>query len=154
MTIRFDVSAWPLVNVEVSELSKEGIASLTSEYDKVFARHERFAALLNTEALQSIPSAAERKVINDWSAKNEHHMKRWNIGAATVVTSGPVRAAMTALTWVFRPPSPQYYASSALDGIDWCIGQLEEEGLPINERIDALRHKLMMRDLERRAGSA
>ena len=154
MTFRFDVSPWPLVNVEVMELSKDGITELTNAYDQVFSRRERFVALLNTEALESIPSAGERKLINDWSARNEHHMKRWNIGAATVVTSGPVRATMTGLTWVFRPPSPQYYASSALDGIDWCIAQLEKDGLPINVEIDKLRHRLKLADTERRAGSA
>ncbi len=141
MAFTFDLKQWPLVFVSVETLDLAGVEGLMAEYVGVFARRERFVSILDSTGLRGIPNAKERQLIGKWTSDNAHHMKRWNLGAATVVTSAPARAALTGLSWLSRPASPQYYAPDLVDAYDWCAAQMAAAGLSPTPAMAELRSR-------------
>ena len=114
-----------------------------ADLDLVFARHtevlrrrQPFAHLGDTTKLRAVPSAAQRKRIADWQQEIEPLSGRFNVGSAMVIPNTLIRGALTAINWVNSPVSPQFHASSLVEGYDWCVAQLAAAGI---EETDAMR---------------
>jgi len=146
--MKIDDSAWPLVVATMPTTAGHDTLDVLERYfSACFARGERFVLIVDTRPLSKIPDALWRKRIVDWM--NDPAFKRQNgrlnVGSATIVSSTAVRAALTALGWLWKAPSPQYYATGMSDATDWCIGQLRAAGVPITPALEAFHAPLSRR---------
>ena len=146
--MKVDDSAWPLVVATMP--ASPGMADLDvlqRYFQGCFARGERFAMISDSRAIRTIPDAVWRKHLVEWMNDPAFRRKnaRWNVGSATVMSSAAVRAALTALQWLWKPPSPQYYTGTMPDAISWCVAQLEAAQVPISPELSALQAPLSRR---------
>jgi hypothetical protein len=103
-------------------------------FDEALARGERFACIIDSDGMASIPPAHERKKIVAWMNEPafQTRQKQFNVGSATIIRSAAARGCLTAITWVWTPPTPQYYPGTIREAAEWCIRKLEEADVPIS----------------------
>jgi hypothetical protein len=140
---QFDDSAWPLVIVHMPPLMNNmtAIRSLIDGFESVFGRNERFASVLNGSAVVKFPGSLERKVLMDWVGNEARLEKERRLSVATglVLTSGPMRAFVSAINWVSRPVTPQIVTATQEEAVEWCCTRLQEAGIALTPAIGALR---------------
>ena len=143
-----DDSCWPLVIATMPQkVSLDSLHTLEQFYERCFARRERFASVTDTTALRSLPDAVWRKRLADWlnAPAFRERNRLYNVGSATILTWAPVRATLTAIQWLWEPPSPQYYASDMRSAVDWCVERLQAEKVPVSFRLADLHASLRKR---------
>jgi len=124
--------AWPLfITVVPATFDAGDVEAYIVEVETLYRRGERFASLVDTSALSSLPGAAERRRLADWQNSTKDAIKRYNVFTAIVVRSPVMRSALTAMNWVFRPPNEQVVVSSFADGFVRCIDKLRADGHPV-----------------------
>jgi hypothetical protein len=135
-------SAWPLLVVEMPRVvNVAAIRSVIDGYERLLARNERFAHVVDGSAIAKFPGTVERKMLADWltDAARIEKEHRLTVGTGIVVTSGPMRALMSALNWIRRPTTPQTLTATRSEAIDWCCARLAEAGIALTPAIGALR---------------
>jgi len=132
VSVRVRAEHWPLV-VLVAErsLERESLHDHEREVNALYAKKERFATLVETSAVSTMPDAATRKRLADWQNETRNEIARYNVVTATVVSSAVVRGAMTAMNWIFRPPNRQLAVATFDEGLDACVVALRAEGLAL-----------------------
>jgi hypothetical protein len=121
--------AWPIVVIACPEaLADDSVADLARAFDRIFTRREKFALVVDTLRTRHIPGAHWRKAMAEWMNDEGFRSKqiRYNVGSANVLRSAPVRGALTALNWLWKPPTPQAYPADLLEAVDWCIARLAD----------------------------
>jgi hypothetical protein len=146
--MKTDDSAWPLAIVTMpGAVNMESIDAIAAFFAGCFARQGKFALVIDTRPVHSIPDAMWRKrlteLINEPSFRAKE--RRFNVGSATILTSVPVRATMTALHWVWKPASPQYYPADMRAAVEWCAKQLTDAHVPLGDPLLQLRASLAPR---------
>src|SRR6185437_10690996 len=123
--------AWPLfITVVPATFDAGDVEAYIVEVETLYRRGERFASLVDTSALSSLPGAAERRRLADWQNLTKDAIKRYNVFTAIVVRSPVMRSAMTAMNWVFRPPNEQVVVPGFAEGFLRCIDKLRAAGHP------------------------
>ena len=60
--------------------------------------------------------------------------RQLNVGSSTVVSNAAMRGVLTALYWLWTPPTAQHAARDLDDAVTWCLVRLAAEkvaaGLP------------------------
>ena len=140
---RFDDSAWPLVIIQMPALMNSLMVarSIIDGFEGLYRRDARFACILNGSAVVKFPGTVERKALLDWVG-NESRVateRRLSVATGLVLTSGPMRAFVSALNWVTRPASPQKVTATQEEAVEWCCERLQEAGIPLSPAIGALR---------------
>ncbi|MBX7194924.1 MAG: hypothetical protein K1X94_22920 [Sandaracinaceae bacterium] len=149
MPIRVRAEAWPLlVVVAEGSLVRSELDVLEREVGAVYARKERFATLVETSQVLTMPDAATRKRLADWQNETRGDIARLNVITATVVSSAVVRGAMTAMNWIFRPPNRQIAVASLDEGLEACVAALRAEGLRLPASLTRAREAPRPRPLE------
>ena len=131
--------AWPLVVVDLPpDPTPEVLETFFEEFDGVYARRQTFATLIDATRIRRVPGAMERKQLADWAAGKRPLTQLYGAGTAYVITSPVVRAALTAIDWLFQPPCPQCWKTSQRDALTWCVDRLADREIATNAQIDAL----------------
>ena len=102
------------------------------KFEGLFARRDRYLFLIDATKATKIPSAGARHTIGKWQNDHQADSKRWCAGGVILVASALVRGAVTAMSWVHKPPVPQYFPPTRKEGVEWCIKTAEEAGLPVS----------------------
>lgn len=111
-----------------------------AELDRMFRLYERLFKLGTRYALVTCDrsngqpvSARARKAIAEWAntpAVREKSAKLC-VGSSTIVSNPVARGAMTAVLWLWKPPSPYHLAGSREEAVDWCLSRLEDERIAL-----------------------
>lgn len=121
---------WPLVLVELREnLDDEGVDRVIETMEAAYARKETFIVIVDASALSRPPNTTQRQRLAAYGAANEHRSIRYAEGTAYAITSGLVRGALTAMQWIFRPPTASMNLKSRHEAVDWCVNTLEGAGV-------------------------
>ena len=98
-------------------------------------------SLVDCSPIVKFPGMVERKMLSEWMATpgRADKEKAFTVATAIVLRSGPMRAMMSAITWVSPPVSPQVWKASELEAFDWCYERLVEARLPVTKAIEAAR---------------
>ncbi len=151
---RFVDSTWPLLLVQLPAMMNNAIAidSVIRGFDTVLQRNERFAHVVDCSSVIKFPGAAERKSLVEWLAQDARLEKerRLTVGTAIVLTSGTMRAFVSAINWVRRPATPQVWTATQAEAVEWCCERLVEGGLQLTPAIAALRSDTKRRERESR----
>jgi hypothetical protein len=72
-------------------------------------------------------------MIADWAnqPRVREQTKRLCIGTASVTESALMRASLSILMGFWKPPAPHKVVSSFESGVDWCLGRIIDERLPM-----------------------
>ncbi len=139
---RFLDSAFPVVIVHLpAVMGMTAIRSIVDGYEMVLRRNKRFAHVVDCSAVSKFPGVSERKVLIDWlgdEARIERE-RRLTVATAVVLTSGPMRAFVSAINWVRRPSTPQKWTATQPEAVEWCCQLLVEAGVSLPPAVGALR---------------
>ena len=133
-SMRFVDTTFPLVVAVGSNVyDRSEFDSMTRGFETYFERGERYAVLTYTPEGPSLPDARYRKLIADWA--NEPRVRELSrklcVGSATVVQSQLVRGALTAILWLWTPPTPHRIVGTPREGVEWCLDRLLPSGISI-----------------------
>lgn len=140
-----------LVVVYAARFDDDELKELAAGFEPHFKRGERYAVLsLSIDGFARI-GARERKLIADW-ANTDRVMdasRRLGVASSPVLPSAMARAALTALFWLWTPPTPVYPAATFDEGLDVCLRALVGAGLALGRSSEAVRLELLdrLRDL-------
>jgi hypothetical protein len=114
--------------------------SVVGAFARAFSRKERFAVVVDGSAIVKFPNAAARLVVTDWLADPQRaELERtYSVGAAVVMTSGPMRALVAMFHLVRRPISPQHWTPDRTDAFEWAQSRLVKEGIAPTNAMAAL----------------
>jgi hypothetical protein len=139
---RFVDGAWPVLVVQLPRvMGMTAIRSIVDGYEVHLRRNERFASVVDCSLVSKFPGASERKVLIDWlgdDARIERE-RRLTVATAVVLTSGPMRAFVSAINWVRRPNTPQIWTATRAEAVDWCRERLLDAGIALPPAVGALR---------------
>lgn len=148
--IRFIEDLLPLVLCLGPDVwTEEAVNDLVAGSERLFARGERYA-LITCSPEKSEMGAHARKLITDWTNKPQVREKSrlLCIGSSTVVRSALQRGALTAIFWLWKPPSPHEAASTPEAAVDWCLDRLAAADVSLPRSREVLR-KLALERLSR-----
>jgi hypothetical protein len=131
-SVSWDEATWPVVRIALRDGKDERFLWMLEQFERLFARRQKYVLLIDTTALSTIPSAATRHAIGKWQKAHEEETKTWCVGSAILVSSRLVRGAMTAMNWVNEPVIPQHYPATRREASAWCIKVLDEAGLELS----------------------
>ena len=108
------------------KLDEKFVDELSREFDKIFARRQRFACITDTSLLTSMPDAVNRKHLANWISRPDIQavQTELNVGSSTILESTAMRAVMTALYWLWTPPTPQHAAKDLDEALTWSVSKL------------------------------
>jgi hypothetical protein len=141
-TVEFQDATWPLLYVRFPrEFSPAVMQATIDAFERIYVRGERFVNLVDCSPIVKFPGMVERKMLSEWMATpgRADKEKAFTVATAIVLRSGPMRAMMSAITWVSPPVSPQVWKATEADAFDWCFERLVEARLPVTKAIEAAR---------------
>ncbi len=117
------------------------IRDMAAFFERQWKLKRRYALISASASGNAGASAHGRKLIVDYanSPRVRAMSKEFCVGAATIVPNAFARGALTALLWLWTPPTPHYAAAAAEDAADYCIGQLEAARIALPGGAAALR---------------
>ncbi len=125
-------ATWPVVVLVCPKRFDEGfVKTLNEDFDRIFARRQRFALITDTRAIIELPKPLERKLLAEWANRPDQlaNTKTWNAGSATILQNAIMRTVMQGLYWIWTPASPQFAAKDDADSLTWCLELLAKEGI-------------------------
>jgi hypothetical protein len=142
-SVQFLDSTWPLLVVRLPPVFKgvHVVKQVMTGFELVHAKNARFVVVVDCSAIVKFPGPVETKMLTDWmgDARREARERELTLGSAVVLTSGPMRAFVSAINWIRRPATPQVWVGTTRDAIEWCCDRLVEGGMPLTSAIEALR---------------
>lgn len=109
------------------------------DFERVVARRQAFASLVDTRELEGVPTAAQRKRIAEvqaeWLARHGSDM---GAGVAMVVQNPLIRGAITALHWLMPPPVPTQVFPEQAAALQFLVECLEKRDIAVTESIRSM----------------
>lgn len=136
--LRLIVENWPIVVMELADgaSKQEYVEVLDAMTKHVENRRQPFVTVTDSRRIRSIPPADVRKYIADWMKL--HAKTSRAVGAVTILDSALMRGALTALYWLFTPPTPQEYAKDWREAHTWALSRLHAEKVDVPDRVEKL----------------
>lgn len=97
----------------------------------VLARRALHVNLYDASAVTSMPDAAMRRRLVEFTHESELASKRYNVASVLVVQSTVVRAGITAIHWLAPPPTPISMVPTFAEALRACARLLDERGLAL-----------------------
>jgi hypothetical protein len=131
---------FPLVIITLGEeVLEDDLTMMTAAFREIFARRKKYVVITDVRGIRKLPDAKTRQRVADWWKTIAADQRIWNLGSANVVSSGPVRGALTALSWLFTSPTPQGYVPDMAAALEWAADRLREADLELPPSAAALR---------------
>jgi hypothetical protein len=108
---------------------------------RVRERRALYYVVIDGLALAKLPTPVERKMLTDWMsepARSELECQ-YSLGSAVAMSSRPVRAVLTALNWIRRPPKPQVVVETVVEAIDVGLERLRDASVSVTPAMQMLR---------------
>jgi hypothetical protein len=141
-SVRLIDLAFPIVLVVMpGTWTREVLDATFEEYEKLFARGERYVLITDTSDEEGNVFAKERRAMADWA--NQPRVRelsaRLCVGTATVVSSPAQRALLTGLMWFFHPASPLHPVGTLDEATTWALAKAKEAGLTLRSTPEQVR---------------
>ncbi|WP_309896957.1 hypothetical protein [Archangium sp.] len=134
--ITFDDSLWPLLTVRVAgTMSDKEFADFLTRSSTYVERGEQYVSIMDLGQV-GLPTAAQRVMQAEWIRKHDAELRERVLGNANIVTSAPVRLALSLIFHLKSLPMPCAAVSDMVSALRYVMGKLEEVGWsPDAERI-------------------
>lgn len=122
------------------------VRALAHDFEPILCGDARYACITDTTRLLELPGPKQRKVLADWMNRTDvgDRQKVLNVGSSTLIQSAPMRAILTALYWLWTPPTPQHASRDVDDALDWCVSMLARDKVPLGTDEAHLRARVRM----------
>jgi hypothetical protein len=144
--MKIDASPWPLVVITLPPiLTPDTIEGMRVFSEGAFRRGQRYATAVDATRVEAAPDAMFRRQLVDMmnAPSWREGSARCVVGTSVVVTSAVVRAASTAINWLYASPHPVHYAADLPAAVDWCVARLQETGVNANAAMRGFHASLM-----------
>jgi hypothetical protein len=136
--LEFDESRFPLVILRCpAAFDLRAAEALQRGLERLFARQQKFSLVCDIRPITRVPDAVVRKRLAD--VMNLPHVRegqtRWQLGSANIVDSAPLRAALTALLWLWTPPTPMANVAGMDDAVQWSLDRLRAANVAIPDSL-------------------
>ncbi|MFY0529202.1 hypothetical protein ACN28I_40560 [Archangium gephyra] len=127
--IMFDDSRWPLLMLRVTgPMTDKQFGEFLARSNTYLERGDRYVSIFDI-AQAGLPSAVQRQMQADWIRKQEPLLRERVLGNANIITSAPIRLALS-LIFHLKPLPMPYAAVADMDSaLRFVMGKLEEGGL-------------------------
>jgi hypothetical protein len=143
--MQIDESHWPVVVATCpTKFTLASVEEMARAFDRILGRREKFVLVVDATPLTSIPDARWRRALTEWMNDPDFRARhaRYNLGSANVLPfAAPLRAVMTAITWLWNPPTPQHYPTDVPHAIDWAFERLRAAHVDIPDAVLAWREQ-------------
>lgn len=146
--VLFIEEAFPLiVTVNDRRFDDAEARSMADGYRKYFTRGDRYAVLSVSPRDAEPVGPKARKAVAEWLRRKDvqQYSRTLCVGAASVLESALSRGALTALMWLWTPPMPLRPCATVDEGLDYCLGRLEAEGVPLRRSAAEVRRDTLDR---------
>lgn len=133
--MRFVDTTFPLIiAIGSNAFDQAEFDSMAAGFERYFQRGERYALITYAPHGPLLPDARYRKLVADWAntPRVRELSARLCVGSATVVQSAVMRGAMTAILWLWTPPSPHCAVATPYEAVEWCLDRLLLSGISID----------------------
>jgi hypothetical protein len=157
-SFRVETTDWPLIYMDCGTfLDKDedlrGALACIEQVMRECARmREKCVQVTDLSSVQTMPSAAQRKLAGDWMTSTLDLQRTVSLGGASVTPSTIVRGIVTAIQWIQKPPTPLRYFATRREAMLQAFQWLEEGRVFLPPALLQLRDKLTAdaRELEKR----
>lgn len=120
------------------------VKGMMSSFDHAHQQGGKFSVVMDATETRRLPGARERELLAKWlqDEKRQQREREINVGAAVVVSSGLVRAFVAAIYFVRKPVTPQHWAATLEEGVEWACARLVDAGVPLTPEVERLRDDL------------
>ena len=137
--IILDASRMPLVVQRFRQgFDDAEVEQMFRQFEYLCLSGRRYALLVYTDPGPKVISARQRKMVADWAKQHAEQIRRVNVASAIVIESTLVRGALTALTWLLEPQTPQKHVRTLREGLDYCVASLIAAHVPVPDHVRAL----------------
>jgi hypothetical protein len=131
---------FPVVVITLGqEVLPADLDTMSEAFRKIFARRKKYVCITDVRGITKLPDAKTRQLVADWWKTIAADQRIWNLGSANVVSSAPVRGALTALSWLFTSPTPHGYVPDMTAALEWAAERLREADLELPPSVATLR---------------
>ncbi|UJR79984.1 hypothetical protein [Sandaracinus amylolyticus] len=132
--LHFEENRFPLVTLRCpSAFDLRAAEALQSGLERLFARRQKFVLVCDIRPVSRVPDAVVRKRLADVMnlPRVREGQSQFQVGSANVVDSAPLRAALTALLWLWTPPTPMGTFAGVAEAERWAIERLRAAGVDV-----------------------
>jgi hypothetical protein len=127
--IMFDDSRWPLLMLRVTgPMTDKQFGEFLVHSSTYLERGERYVSIFDI-AQAGLPSPVQRQMQVDWIRKHDADLREQVLGNANIVTSAPLRLALSLIFHLKPLPMPYAAVPNMDSALRFVIGKLEEGGL-------------------------
>ncbi len=125
---------WPVVILQARDGATlaDYQAGLEAFEREVIAQGTVYAVLTDATQISKPPPADVRRYLSEWMKRNAEGAT--SVGSVTIIGSSIVRGALTAMYWLFEPPTPQGVVGTFGEAQDWVARKLEAAGQTVPQR--------------------
>lgn len=139
-------SAFPIVvSAHPTSAGPTAVAHVLAAYEANFARERRFAFITRSLPGGTRLTAHDRLKIAEWAntPRVRELTRRWVVCSAAIVAGRLERGTMTALLWLWTPPSPHSTCATSEEAVGFCLARLEAAGLVRDDQRARLQARAM-----------
>lgn len=136
----FDDSLWPLLITRVSGVMSDTQYEAFLTESSAFVRRGELYVSITDLAHVGLPPAEQRRLQAEWIREHETALRKQVLGNANIVTSAPVRLALSLIFHIKPLPMPYVLVSDMRSATTWVTARLEDGGFIAEAR--HIRHQL------------
>lgn len=124
-----DLSLWPIILVNTPPGFTD--VELKAYYDDIakamLSRPGPYVNIIDARNAPT-PTASQRKIMADFRAVHQEHIRKYCKGSAFVFESAVMRGIITAIHWLRQPEMPHKSFGSLMEAMNWAKVQLSAAG--------------------------
>jgi len=125
----FDDSLWPLLVIRViGRMSDKEVEEFLARSISYARRGEKYVGIVDMSQT-GLFSPSQRQVMVEWLREHDDTLREQMLGAANIVTSTPIRLALSLVFYLKPLPMPHVAVSDMCSAVRYVTSRLEEGGL-------------------------
>lgn len=128
MPVHLDLSRFPIViaSLQGTVTDEELTKHLADVVARVLSRREAFVMINDATGLVGVPSAKTRRIIGEWTLRNDEDLVRYGRGAVLVTESPILRGMLTAIQWIAPSRVERIARGTLLEAENWARERLRD----------------------------
>lgn len=137
-SFRYSTEQFPLVIFSCPrELFADEVRDALRRYEReVLSQDRKFALIVDTTAVEVLPSALVRRTITEWMQPAEALGEKTIVSMAVATSSALIRGAMTAIQWVVPAKVPMTFEPTLAASATWSLSRLAENGVRVSPELE------------------
>jgi hypothetical protein len=131
-----------VITVYPDLMTMETLPAYHTQYERVLARGERFASLIDMRPCMAMPAAEVRREMVDWGKRVAAERLRLVVGVAFIVTNPLVRAALAVVHWQAPPQQPTSVFKNTDPALEFLTDRLAINGIAMPDSYDLMRREV------------